>query len=207
MRLASLVMAVVAACRSHLSRGAWTWPVGRPGAASLLARRRPYAGGQHRGMDIGADAGDAVRLPVAGRVSFAGRSPLRRTVTIRADGFAVTLLHLGDLRVARGAQVAEGQTVALSGRPASSSTRLPTSISASGTPTTSRATSIRCRSCRSGRTWCRTCRRPSCRMLVRSRSRCRRRPSPALRSRRPSRSLRPTRRRFRRSRSRCRPSR
>ena len=58
----------------------------------------PYAGGQHRGIDVGAAPADAVVLaPAAGTVTFAGSVPTNgRTVTIQtADGYAVTLTHLG----------------------------------------------------------------------------------------------------------------
>src|SRR4051794_9016252 len=116
MRLASLVVAGVAALAAAPVASAWTWPVDGLVLRPFSLGADPYAGGQHRGVDIGAVAGNAVRSPVAGRVSFAGTLPrYGRTVTIRADGFAVTLLHLGDLAVARDAQVAEGQTLAAAG--------------------------------------------------------------------------------------------
>src|SRR3954469_4181876 len=119
MRLASLVVPTVALAAALVAvpvAGAWTWPVDGPVLHPFSLGSDPYAGGQHRGVDIAAGAGNAVRAPVAGRVSFAGTLPrYGRTVTIRADGFAVTLLHLGDLAVARDALVTEGQPVAVVG--------------------------------------------------------------------------------------------
>lgn len=74
----------------------------------------PYAAGQHRGIDIGADAaGGTVVAPAAGTVSFAGTVPTNgKSVTIEtADGYSVTLTHLGSIVVARGATVGEGDAV------------------------------------------------------------------------------------------------
>ncbi len=74
----------------------------------------PYAAGQHRGIDIGADAeGETVVAPAAGTVSFAGTVPTSgKSVTIEtADGYSVTLTHLGSIGVAKGASVSEGGAV------------------------------------------------------------------------------------------------
>ena len=74
----------------------------------------PYASGQHRGVDIGADtAGEAVVAPTAGTVSFAGSVAANgRSVTIEtADGYSVTLTHLGSIGVVKGATVAEEDTI------------------------------------------------------------------------------------------------
>lgn len=74
----------------------------------------PYAAGQHRGIDIGADAaGESVSAPAAGTVSFAGYVPTSgSSLTIQtADGYSVTLMHLGSISVAKGASVGEGVAV------------------------------------------------------------------------------------------------
>ena len=74
----------------------------------------PYASGQHRGVDIGADsAGETVVAPAAGTVSFAGTVPTNgKSVTIEtADGYSVTLTHLGSIGVVKGAAVAEQDAV------------------------------------------------------------------------------------------------
>jgi peptidase M23-like protein len=96
---------------------AWTWPVDGPVLRPFLFGNDPYAAGLHRGIDIGAAPGTAVRAPRAGLVRFVGTVPGNgRTLTIEtADGYSVTLLHLGALSVARGATVAEGDPVAVVG--------------------------------------------------------------------------------------------
>ena len=78
----------------------------------------PYASGQHRGIDIGADAaGEQVVAPAAGTVTFAGSVPTNgESLTIQTpDGYTVTLTHLGATLVAKGTAVDEGQAVATIG--------------------------------------------------------------------------------------------
>src|SRR4029077_3881706 len=90
---------------------AWSWPVQGPVLQAFsYEEAHPYAAGQHRGIDIGADAaGETVVAPAAGTVSFAGTVPTNgKSVTIEtADGYSVTLTHLGSIAVAKGATVAE----------------------------------------------------------------------------------------------------
>ena len=74
----------------------------------------PYAAGQHRGIDIGADsAGGTVVAPAAGVISFAGTVAANgKTVTIQTpDGYSVTLTHLGTTLVAKGATIAERDAI------------------------------------------------------------------------------------------------
>jgi hypothetical protein len=82
---------------------AWAWPVDGPVLRPFVFGHDPYAGGQHRGVDIGAPAGTPVRAPAAGTISFAGTVPTGgKTITIRtADGYAVTLQRLGSTSVPR----------------------------------------------------------------------------------------------------------
>jgi hypothetical protein len=90
---------------------AWSWPVQGPVLQPFsYDPARPYAAGQHRGIDIGAAAtGGPVVAPASGTVSFAGSVPTSgKCVTIEtADGYSVTLTHLGSIAVAKGATVAE----------------------------------------------------------------------------------------------------
>jgi len=104
-----LVTFLVGAMPAH----AWTWPVEGPVLRPFVFGDDPYAAGQHRGIDIGAPTGTNVSAPASGTVSFAGTVPHGgRTVTIQtADGFSVTLVHLGSYSVGRGASVAEGAVV------------------------------------------------------------------------------------------------
>jgi hypothetical protein len=94
---------------------AWSWPVqGKVLQPFSYDEAHPYASGQHRGIDIGADAaGETVVAPAAGTVSFAGTVPTNgESVTIQtADGYSATLTHLGSIVVAKGASVSEGEAV------------------------------------------------------------------------------------------------
>lgn len=98
---------------------AWSWPVKGPVLQPFsYDEAHPYDAGQHRGIDIGAIAsGDPVLAPANGTVSFAGFVPTSgESVTIEtADGYSVTLTHLGSIGVARGASVSEGEAVATVG--------------------------------------------------------------------------------------------
>jgi hypothetical protein len=117
MKVVALLAAVLAALAAVPAAAAWTWPTDGPVLRAFALGADPYAGGQHRGIDVGGAAGAAIRAPAAGLVSYAGTLPrYGRTVTIRtADGYAVTLLHLGPLDVVKGAVVSEGQAVAAIG--------------------------------------------------------------------------------------------
>jgi hypothetical protein len=92
---------------------AWTWPVEGPVLRPFSFGSDPYAAGQHRGIDIGSPTGAPVVAPAGGAVSFAGTVPTGgKTVTIQTpSGYAVTLVHLGSIAVARGAVVQEGARV------------------------------------------------------------------------------------------------
>lgn len=94
---------------------AWSWPVQGPVLQPFgYDEANPYAAGQHRGIDIGASAAGApVVAPAGGTVSFAGSVPTNgKSVTIEtADGYSVTLTHLGTIAVAEGASVDEGAVV------------------------------------------------------------------------------------------------
>src|SRR6478736_5350301 len=110
----ALLAAFVAALLSAGPAEAWTWPVAGPVLQPFAYDpAHPYAAGQHRGIDIGADAGEAVVAPAAGTVTFAGSVPgSGRSVTIAtADGYAVTLTHLGSVTATKGAPPAEGDGV------------------------------------------------------------------------------------------------
>ena len=69
--------------------GAWTWPTDGAVLRGFSVVDNTYAGGQHRGIDIGLGDVAAVRAPVAGEVTFAGSLPTYGdTVTITtSDGY------------------------------------------------------------------------------------------------------------------------
>lgn len=108
---------------------AWSWPVHGPVLQPFsYDEAHPYDAGQHRGIDIGAAAsGDAVVAPESGTVSFAGFVPTSgESVTIEtADGYSVTLTHLGSIGVAKGAAVSEGDVVATVGPSGASEQTVP----------------------------------------------------------------------------------
>jgi hypothetical protein len=95
----------------------WTWPVEGPVLRPFAADGDPYAGGQHRGIDIAGPAGADLRSPAAGVVSFTGQVPHEGLcVTIRTpDGYSVTLVHVGSISAPTGTAVEEGEVVATIG--------------------------------------------------------------------------------------------
>jgi Peptidase family M23 len=102
--------------------GAWTWPADGAVLRPFTLGPDAYAAGQHRGIDVGGEEGSPVRAPAAGTVAFAGSLPTHgRGVTIlTSDGYAVTLVHLGSITVAKGDSVDEGApvgTMGFSGEP------------------------------------------------------------------------------------------
>src|SRR5262245_52160890 len=112
MRLMLLVLLIALAVVAPA--GAWTWPADGPVLQPFsFDREVPKAPGQHRGIDVAGASGAVVRAPAAGVVSFAGTVPTNgKCVTIEtADGWSVTLTHLGSIAVAKGASVVEGDGV------------------------------------------------------------------------------------------------
>jgi hypothetical protein len=120
MLLATVILLVAV---THVGRAsAWTWPVDGPVLRPFVADDDPYAGGQHRGIDVGAPTGTDVRASATGVVAFAGQLPHEGLcLTIRtAGGYSVTLVHLGSIGVRVGTAVGEGEvvgTVGPSGEP------------------------------------------------------------------------------------------
>ena len=110
--------ALMAALACAPAAGAWTWPSGGGVVQPFVFDpAHPYAGGQHRGIDVGGDAGESVLAPAGGIVSFAGSVPTSgRSVTIQTpDGLSVTLVHLGSIEVIHNEEVAEGEVVGIIG--------------------------------------------------------------------------------------------
>lgn len=105
---ATLALAAAPGARAG---GDWAWPVRGKVITPYRNGDDPYAGGQHRGIDIAADVGTPVGAASAGSVTFAGdvaNSGL--TITVRtSDGrFDTSYLHLSSLAVRRGARVGRG---------------------------------------------------------------------------------------------------
>src|SRR6202008_588529 len=54
---------------------AWSWPVDGAVLRTFDLGSNPYAGGQHRGIDIGGALGATVRAAAGGKVTFVGTVP------------------------------------------------------------------------------------------------------------------------------------
>src|SRR3954452_727532 len=109
-----LLLALVLALAIVAPAGAWTWPADGPAIqAYSFDPALPKAPGYHRGLDVAGALGGVVRAPAAGVVSFAGVVPGNgKCVTVEtADGWSVTLTHLGSIAVTKGASVVEGDGV------------------------------------------------------------------------------------------------
>ena len=117
MRRFAFVLALLAVLVVTPQASAWSWPLRGEVLRPYSLGPDPYAAGQHRGVDVAGSAGETVRAPAAGVVSFVGVVPSSgRTVTIQTDGYAVSLTHLGESTVAKGATVAEGDAVGIAGQ-------------------------------------------------------------------------------------------
>ncbi len=134
---------------------AWTWPVQGPVLQTFsFDPAHPYGAGQHRGIAIGAGDGAPVLAPTSGVVSFAGTVPTNgKTLTIQTpSGLAVSLTHLGSIDVAQRCERRRGRAPsAPSARAARPSSTCRTCTSAYAKRRTTRAISIRSRSCRCSR--------------------------------------------------------
>jgi hypothetical protein len=95
--------------------GSYAWPVHGPVIRPFIAPSGPYAPG-HRGIDIGAPLGTAVRAPDDGTVGFVGWIAGGLYVSIdHPDGVRTTFSWLSDVSVARGDAVRRGQVFAHTG--------------------------------------------------------------------------------------------
>jgi Peptidase family M23 len=91
--------------------GAWIWPLQGEVITPYRNGDDPYAGGQHRGIDIAGALGGPVTAAAAGEVRFAGTAGSSGlTVSVRTDdGFDTSYLHLGATQVSAGERVSAGQ--------------------------------------------------------------------------------------------------
>jgi hypothetical protein len=97
--------------------GAWSWPADGAVLRPFTLGADVYAGGQHRGIDVAGPEGSDVRAPAAGVVTFAGSLPTygHGVTILTADGYSVTLVHLGAIGVSKGDSVGEGAAVGTMG--------------------------------------------------------------------------------------------
>jgi len=96
---------------SARAAGSWTWPVRGEVITAFHNGSDPYAGGQHRGIDVAAAAGTPVIAAAAGTVRFAGVAGASGlTVSVRtSDGrYDTSYLHLSGVGVRKGDGVEAG---------------------------------------------------------------------------------------------------
>src|SRR5215203_7077685 len=95
------------------AEAAWLWPVRGEVITQYRNGSDPYAGGQHRGIDIAAAVGTPVVAAAGGEVRFAGTAGSSGlTVSVRTgDGFDTSYLHLSSLVVRAGADASAGERV------------------------------------------------------------------------------------------------
>ena len=97
---------------------AWKWPVAGEVVTGYRNGGDPYAGGQHRGIDVAAPVGTPVAAATGGTVRFAGLAGSSGlTVSIRSsDGrFDTSYLHLSRAVVREGDRVEGGEHIAAVG--------------------------------------------------------------------------------------------
>jgi Peptidase family M23 len=95
------------------ARAEWTWPLRGQVITAYRNGDDPYAGGQHRGIDIAGPVGAEVTAATGGEVRFAataGSSGL--TVSVRtSDGLDTSYLHLSSVSVREGELVSSGDAL------------------------------------------------------------------------------------------------
>ncbi|HEY3317743.1 MAG TPA: M23 family metallopeptidase [Coriobacteriia bacterium] len=111
--LASTLLSLAFLAGPVLAAPALLPPLAAPRVVLAFGARYGQAASVHRGLDLAGAAGDPVRAPVSGTVSFAGRLPTDAGdaygVTVTAeDGTKVTCLPLESLGVAKGDRVEAG---------------------------------------------------------------------------------------------------
>jgi hypothetical protein len=92
---------------------AWTWPLAGEVITPYRNGGDPYAGGQHRGVDIAGAIGAPVVAAAAGEVLFAGAAGSSGvTVSIRtAEGLDTSYLHMSSVAVRKGERVSAGSRI------------------------------------------------------------------------------------------------
>jgi hypothetical protein len=116
----------------------WRWPIRGEVVERFALAQNPYAPGQHRGIDIAAPRGTAVRAACTGRVRFAGHAgSFGRAITMACGGLVVSYGHLGKATAGSGAHVSAGErigTVGTTGRGSSSGPHLHLGVRRAGEP-------------------------------------------------------------------------
>lgn len=126
--LATVAVALALGQPPALAAPGWKWPVSGEVITPYRNGSDPYAGGQHRRIDVAAPSGTPVVAATAGTVRFvgvAGSSGL--TVSVRtADGrYDTSYLHLSAAQVAGGQAVRAGERLGAVGTSGTRSTVAP----------------------------------------------------------------------------------
>ena len=96
--------------------GTWTWPVVGPVIRAFDPPETPFGSG-HRGIDIAAALGSAVRAPADGVVAFAGPVGGGLFVSVdHPDGVRTTYSWLSAVAVKAGASVGRGDVLGRTGQ-------------------------------------------------------------------------------------------
>ena len=110
--LLALLAALLLPSCSALADPDWSWPVRGPVLTRFLNGDDPYAAGQHRGIDIGADVGTPVVAATPGTVVYAGTvGSSGLTVAQRAGEYELSYLHLSSVVVRSGDRVEAGERI------------------------------------------------------------------------------------------------
>jgi murein DD-endopeptidase MepM/ murein hydrolase activator NlpD len=111
----AVVLAVFSPSAVARAAGGWSWPVVGPVIRGFDPPDTPFGSG-HRGIDIAASVGTAIRAAEAGVVTFAGPVGGRLFLTIdHGAGLESRYSFLSALAARRGDAVSMGQVVARSG--------------------------------------------------------------------------------------------
>jgi len=112
--LAAAVLLLLASAPPATASPGWQWPVRGQVITPYRNGSDPYAGGQHRGIDIVAPVGTPVVAATAGTVTFAGlvgSSGLAVAVRTADSRLDTSYLHLSSIQVAAGDRVAAGDSL------------------------------------------------------------------------------------------------
>ena len=109
------------------ARAEWIWPLSGGVITTYRNGDDPYAGGQHRGIDIAGPVGARVVAAAGGEVRFAGTAGSSGlTVSVRtSDGFDTSYLHLSSVSVREGEFVSSGHALGAVGTTGSRSASEP----------------------------------------------------------------------------------
>jgi hypothetical protein len=109
------------------ARAEWIWPLRGQVITTYRNGDDPYAGGQHRGIDIAGPVGADVVAAADGEVRFAGAAGSSGlTVSVRTtNGFDTSYLHLASVSVREGERVSSGDALGAVGMTGSRSASEP----------------------------------------------------------------------------------